>query len=102
MPVVVRRLTAADADELSTLMTRAHERGELEAASPWLEHGFRSPMVQAGMAAVAVDGDELVGALLPDLFAIVVDPDRRLEGIGQRLAAAGCEIIREQGGHALF
>jgi mycothiol synthase len=102
MPVVVRRLAAGDAEDLAALMGRAHERGELAAASPWLEHGFRAPMVAAGMAAVAEDDGELVGAVLPDLKALVVEPDWRLQGVGQRLVAAGCEIVRDQGGEALF
>ena len=33
----------------------------------------------------------LVGVVLPDLKAIVVEPDRRLEGIGKRLVVAGCD-----------
>ncbi|HET7829791.1 MAG TPA: GNAT family N-acetyltransferase [Candidatus Limnocylindrales bacterium] len=102
MPVVVRRLAADDAEALTALMADAHERGELAAASPWLEHGFRAPMVQPGLAAVAEDDDELVGAVLPDLKALVVDPERRLEGVGERLVEAGCDIVREQGGEALF
>ena len=102
MPVTIRRLTPDDSDALTALMDRARERGDVDAASPWLEHGFKASMVPAGMAAVAQDGDELVGAVLPDLKAIVVEPDRRLEGIGQRLVEAGCEIVRGQGGADLF
>ena len=102
MPVTVRRLAREDADDLVDLMTRAHERGELSAASPWLEHGFKAPMVAPGMAAVAEVDSELVGAVLPDLKALVVEPDRRLEGVGERLVEAGCEIVRDQGGEALF
>jgi mycothiol synthase len=104
MPVVVRRLAAADADALSALMGRARERGELDAASPWLQHGFRPSMVAPGQAAVAEDDedDELVGVVLPDLKALVVDSEWRLEGVGERLVEAGCDIVREQGGDALF
>ena len=102
MAVTVRRLTPGDADALTALMARARERGDLDAASPWLEHGFKASMVPAGMAAVAQDGDELVGAVLPDLKALVVEPDRRLQGIGQRLVEAGCAIVREQGDAELF
>ena len=102
MGVSVRRIEPGDADEVAALVTRAHERGDLGAASPWLEHGFKPSMVPAGMAAVAVDDDELVGVVLPDLKAIVVEPDRRLEGIGKRLVVAGCEIVRAAGGEALF
>ena len=43
-----------------------------------------------------------MGAVLPDLKAIVVEPERRLQGIGERLVDAGCEIVRAQGGEALF
>ena len=102
MGVTIRRIVPGDADQVAALVARAHERGDLAAASPWLEHGFRPSMVPAGMAAVALDDDELVGVVLPDLKAIVVEPDRRLEGIGQRLVIAGCEIVRDAGGDALF
>jgi mycothiol synthase len=102
MPVTVRRFAPDDAEALTALMDRARERGDVDAASPWLEHGFRASMVPPAMAAVAEDGDDLVGVVLPDLKAIVVEPERRLEGIAKRLVDAGCEIVRGQGGAALF
>jgi mycothiol synthase len=83
-------------------MARARERGDLAAASPWLANGFRASMVAPTMAAVALDDTGLVGVVLPDLKALVVEPERRMQGIGERLVEAGCAIEREQGNDALF
>ena len=82
-------------------MARAHARGDLDAASPWLQHGFKASMTGPTKAAVAVDETGIVGAVLPDLKALVVEPVRRMQGIGERLVEAGCAIEGEQGNAAL-
>jgi len=102
VPVRVRRLADDDADALTAFMARAFERGDLSAASPWLEHGFKGAMVSPAKAAVAEDETRLLGAILPDMKAVVVEPGWRLQGIGARLVEAGCAIEREQGNEALI
>lgn len=108
MPVHVRRLGFDEADALVAFIHAAHERGDLASSSPWLGHGFLSGMVKPLEVAVAVDGDSddavvtFAGAILPEYKALVVLPERRMQGIGTRLVDAGLAIERERREPALF
>lgn len=102
MSVHVRRLGYDDGDALVALIARSRERGELLAFSPWMERGFRPEYVGPARAAVAEDETGLVGVVIPELKCLIVDPVRRMQGIGTRLAETGLVIEREMGHDTLF
>ncbi len=102
MSVHVRRLAYGDGEALASLIARAGERDELRAFSPWIERPVGTPIEGPGRAAVAEDETGLVGFVIPDLKALVVEPERRMQGIGRRLADAGVVIERERGNPALY
>ena len=102
MPVHVRRLAYDDGEALAALIARSRERDELRAFSPWIERAVGTEIEGPSRAAVAEDESGLVGVVIPDLKALIVEPVRRMQGIGRRLAEAGLVIEREQGNPALY
>ncbi|HEX5827204.1 MAG TPA: GNAT family N-acetyltransferase [Candidatus Limnocylindrales bacterium] len=102
MSVHVRRLAYDDGDALVALIDRARDRRELLAFSPWMERGFRPEYVGPMRAAVAVDESGFVGVVIPELKCLVVEPVRRMQGIGTRLAETGLVIEREQDHETLY
>jgi mycothiol synthase len=102
VPVHVRRLAYDDGEALTGLIARSRERDELRAFSPWIERAVGTEIEGPSRAAVAEDETGLVGMVVPDLKALVVEPVRRMQGIGRRLVQAGLVIEREQGNHALY
>jgi GNAT superfamily N-acetyltransferase len=105
MSISVRRATAADADAVTGLVSRAYAhyvpRIGLRPAPMDDDHGGR---IGAGQCWVAVDGATVVGVieLAEDGAALMVvnvavDPDRQGEGLGGRLLDVAPEEARRLG-----
>ena len=75
-PAVVRRLTEADADGLTRLIDRARDAGDLAgSSSPHGDWVVRYATSQPEQVAVAIDeAGGLVGVVLPEVKALVVEP----------------------------
>lgn len=103
MGEVFRRFAVGDAPALEALLARARGAGDLRAASdPHAEFTVRLARSQPGSVGLALDGGALVGVVLPEVKAIVVEPGHRRRGIGRRLVAEGLAIERERGRAALI
>jgi mycothiol synthase len=102
VPVTVRRLAYDDGEALGALISRARGRDELRAFSPWIERTLAAEVEGPSRAAVAEDETGLVGVVIPGLKALIVEPRRRKQRIGRRLADAGLVIEHEQGNPALY
>jgi len=93
----VRRLGPQDADAYSALVARAAHAGELLGSSAphgeWLD---RFPHAEPSEVAVAEADGRLVGVVLPEVKALVVETAYRRRGIGRALVDAGLEIERER------
>ena len=95
---VTRRLTAADEAALAALIERARDAGELlGSSSPHGDWVVRYALSELERVAVAEADGVIVGVVLPEVKALVVEPAHRRRGIGRALAAAGVEIERERG-----
>jgi mycothiol synthase len=97
---VVRRLTAADADGLTRLIDRARDAGDLAgSSSPHGDWVVRYATSQPEQVAVAIDEADgaLIGVVLPEVKALVVEPGHRRRGIGRALVEEGLRIERERG-----
>ena len=96
--VTVRRGTAADINALGPVIASASARGDLAGSSD--VHGtFTLDVIgfAPGETAVAISADgSVAGFVQPEIKSLVVEPDRRREGIGRSLVAAGLEIERER------
>jgi mycothiol synthase len=94
----VRRLGPHDVDAYGALVARATDAGELLGSSAphgeWLD---RFPHAEPSEVAVAAADGRLVGLVLPEVKALVVEPAYRRRGIGRALVDAGLEIERERG-----
>ena len=97
-PAAIRRFTADDEVALGALIARARDAGELlGSSSPHGDWIVRYATLQPREVAVAVADGELLGVVLPEVKALVVEPGYRRRGIGRALVEAGLEIERERG-----
>ena len=94
----IRRLTTDDAEPLTALIERARDAGELlGSSSPYGDWIVRYALSEPDQIAVAEAEGTLVGVVLPEVKALVVEPRHRRQGIGRALVDAGVEIERERG-----
>ena len=93
----IRRLTADDAAALTALIDRARDAGELlGSSSPHGDWVVRYALSEPDQIAVADADGTLVGVVMPEVKALVVEPGRRRQGIGRALVAAGAAIEGER------
>ncbi len=91
-------MTPGDAAVLTPLVERATDAGELLGSSaPHGEWVIRFATSEPDQVAVAEVDGALVGVVLPELKALVVEPGHRRRGIGRALVAEGLVIERERG-----
>ncbi|HEY2916894.1 MAG TPA: GNAT family N-acetyltransferase [Candidatus Limnocylindrales bacterium] len=101
--VSIRRLTSADMPALQPVVARAAAAGEfLGSSDPQATFFFKSfefaPSPIAVATTASADGERLVGFVSPEFKVVVVEPDRRRQGIGRRLmdAAVAIELERQR------
>lgn len=98
MTTTIRRFTAGDEDALAAIVARARDAGELLGSStPHGEWMVRFATHQPGQVAVAVVDGTVVGAVFPEMKALVVEPAFRRRGLGRGLVEEGLAIERERG-----
>ncbi len=102
--VAIRRLTAEDAVALTAFVERARDRGDLLGSSaPHGEWVVRYVLLEPGQVAVATDtAGSMVGLVLPEGKALVVEPDHRRQGVGRALVDEALTIERERDRPNLF
>jgi mycothiol synthase len=94
----IRRVTADDAASLTALVERARDAGELlGSSSPHGDWIVRYATLEPRQVAVAEADGALVGVVLPEVKALVVEPGHRRRGIGRSLVREGLKIERERG-----
>ena len=95
----IRRLTADDAAALATFIERAADAGDmLGSSAPHGEWVVRYALSDPGQVAIAVDATgTLIGIVLPEAKALVVEPAHRRLGIGRALVNEALNIERERG-----
>jgi mycothiol synthase len=99
----VRGLRAGDEAGFGSVVGRALEAGDLEAsADPRAEWTTRFAFREPDQSAVAEAGGRIVGFILPESKALVVEPAYRRRGIGVALVEAGLAIERALGHDALI
>jgi mycothiol synthase len=99
---VLRSFRPGDEEAIRTAMLASLERGELDGVN---RHSVdtvvdRLPHDPEGCA-VAVEGERVVGWIVPHDDDLTVDLPHRRHGHGRRLVEAGCRIARESGHAAL-
>jgi GNAT superfamily N-acetyltransferase len=94
----IRPVRRGDEAAILEFLLRALDRGELDGVTRhFLEESIERLGAVTHGSAVAVDGDRIVGWVMPQDDLLVVDPDARRRGHGTRLVAAGQVIAARAG-----
>ena len=99
----LRTLGAEDGAALRSALEDAKARGDLRGSSdPELNYTTQIFAVDPALFGAAFDGGAIVGLVLPEMKATVVEPDRRRDGIGRRLIELGLTMEASRRRRELF
>jgi ribosomal-protein-alanine N-acetyltransferase len=94
-------------DDLPAIMQL--ERAGFPAAEQWSERSWQGELLGEGQTVLVARAHHLIGVItfktigeLADLHRLVVDPQRRGQGVGAALVRAGLTIVRHHGAKAVM